>query len=159
MAAKKKSKKSKSSTIVLNKRARYDYYIEEKFEAGIVLEGWEVKSLREGQVQLGESYVFVKDNEIWITGCVISALKTVSTHITPNPNRTRKLLLHRREIDKLIGAVERKGYTLIATAMYWKKNMVKLEVGIGKGKKEHDKRAVQKDRDWNRDKNRILKSG
>lgn len=159
MAAKKKSKKSKSSTIVLNKRARYDYFIEEKFEAGIVLEGWEVKSLREGQVQLGESYVFVKDNEIWITGCVISALQTVSTHITPNPNRTRKLLLHRREIDKLIGAVERKGYTLIATAMYWKKNMVKLEVGIGKGKKEHDKRAVQKDRDWNRDKSRILKSG
>ena len=159
MAAKKKSKKSKSSTIVLNKRARYDYYIEEKFEAGIVLEGWEVKSLREGQVQLGESYVFVKDNEIWITGCVISALQTVSTHITPNPNRTRKLLLHRREIDKLIGAVERKGYTLIATAMYWKKNMVKIEVGIGKGKKEHDKRAVQKDRDWNRDKSRILKSG
>jgi len=159
MAGKKKSKKSKSSTIVLNKRARYDYYIEEKFEAGFVLEGWEVKSLREGQVQLGESYVFVKEDEVWITGCVIAALPTVSTHITPNPNRTKKLLLHRREIDKLIEAVKRKGYTLIATAMYWKKNMVKIEVGIGKGKKEHDKRAVQKDRDWNRDKNRIMKSG
>ena len=159
MAAKKKSKKAKSSTIVLNKRARYDYYIEEKFEAGIVLEGWEVKALREGQVQLQESYVFVKEDEVWITGCVISALQTVSTHITPAPNRTRKLLLHRREIDKLIGAVERKGYTLVATAMYWKKNRVKVEIGIGKGKKEYDKRAVQKERDWNRDKQRILKSG
>ncbi|VAW78293.1 tmRNA-binding protein SmpB [hydrothermal vent metagenome] len=159
MASKKKANKSKSSTIVLNKRARYDYYIEEKFESGLVLEGWEVKSLREGQVQLGESYVFVKEDEVWITGCVIAALPTVSTHITPNPNRTKKLLLHRREIDKLIGAVERKGYTLVATAMYWKKNVAKVEIGIGKGKKEHDKRAVQKDRDWNRDKSRLLKSG
>lgn len=159
MAKPNKKNKQASSTIVLNKKARFDYFIEEKLECGIALEGWEVKSLREKRVQLVDSYVFNKNNEIWIVGCLITPLPTVSTHFIPEQNRTRKLLLHRREIDKLKGLQDRKGYTLVATAMYWKKGKVKVEIGTAKGKKEHDKRAVKKDRDWSREKQRILKHG
>ncbi len=145
------------STIVLNKKAKHEFFIEERYEAGISLEGWEVKSLRAGRVQLGESYVTLKDAEAFLFGCHITALPTASTHIKPDPVRTRKLLLHRRELDKLIGHVERKGYTLVPLAMYWKHGRVKLEIGLAKGKKLHDKRATDKARDWQRDKQRILK--
>ncbi|MAT66486.1 MAG: SsrA-binding protein [Gammaproteobacteria bacterium] len=159
--AKSKSSKSGSggSTIALNKKARHDYHIEERFEAGLALEGWEVKSLRAGKVQLTESYVIVKDGEAFLFGCLITPLLTASTHIHPDPTRTRKLLLHREELDKLIGAVERKGYALIPLAMYWKRGRAKLEIGLAKGKKAHDKRAAIKERDWAREKQRIMKSG
>ena len=152
-----KKKKDNSNTIALNKRAKFDYFIEDRFEAGMVLEGWEVKSLRAGQVSLAESYVFVKNHEAWISGCNINPLKTASTHIHPEPTRIRKLLLHQSEIARLLGATERKGYTLVATTMYWKHNRVKCEIGLAKGKKEYDKRATIKEREWNRDKSRILK--
>ena len=118
-----------------------------------------MKSLRAGKVQMVDSYVLLKDNEAWLFGCLITALPTASTHIQPDPIRTRKLLLHRDEIDKMVGAVERKGYSLIPTALYWKKGRAKLEIALAKGKKEHDKRATLKDRDWKRDKQRILKHG
>ena len=159
MAKNKKSSKAPSSTIALNKRARHDYSIEDRFEAGLVLEGWEVKSLREGHVQINDTYVMVKDGEIWWLGGLITPLLSASTHVNPQPTRSRKLLLNRREIDKLIGAVERKGYTLVPLAMYWKKGRAKLEIGLAKGKKDHDKRATDKDRDWGREKERILKHG
>lgn len=149
---------SASSTIALNKKARHEYFIEERFEAGLALEGWEVKSLRAGRVQIADSYVIVKDGEAWLLGAHITPLPTASTHIHPDPTRTRKLLLHRHELNKLIGAVERKGYALIPTAMYWKRGRAKLEVGLAKGKKAHDKRATERERDWNREKQRILKS-
>lgn len=158
MSNSKKNKKSNSNTIVLNKKVRHDFTLEDRFEAGIVLEGWEVKSLRAGKVQIRDSYVFLKNNEAWLSSTVITPLETASTHIHPEPQRVRKLLLNRDEINKLIGAVERKGYTLVATAMYWKKGRAKLEVALAKGKKEHDKRASEKDRDWKREKARILKS-
>lgn len=158
MSNSKKNKKSNSNTIVLNKKVRHDFTLEDRFEAGIVLEGWEVKSLRAGKVQIRDSYVFLKNNEAWLSSTVITPLETASTHIHPEPQRLRKLLLNRDEINKLIGAVERKGYTLVATAMYWKKGRAKLEIALAKGKKEHDKRASEKDRDWKREKARILKS-
>ena len=158
MGKSKKDKKSNSNTIVLNKKARHDFILEDRFEAGMVLEGWEVKSLRAGKVQIRDSYVFIKNNEAWLSSTVITPLQTASTHIHPEPQRVRKLLLNRDEINKLIGAVERKGYTLVATAMYWKKGRAKLEIALAKGKKEHDKRASEKDRDWKREKARILKS-
>ena len=151
--------KSSSSTIALNKKARHDFHIEERFEAGLVLEGWEVKSLRAGKVQLVDSYVILKNGEAFLFGCLITPLQTASTHIQPDPTRTRKLLLHRDQLDKLIGAVERKGYALIPTAMYWSHGRAKLEIGLAKGKKEFDKRATLKDRDWQRQKQRILKHG
>ncbi len=151
--------KSTSSTIALNKKARHDFHIEERFEAGLVLEGWEVKSLRAGKVQLVDSYVIVKNGEAFLFGCLITPLLTASTHIQPDATRTRKLLLHRDQLDKLIGAVERKGYALIPTAMYWSRGRAKLEIGLAKGKKEFDKRATLKDRDWQRQKQRILKHG
>jgi len=150
---------SGTKTIALNKRARFEFFIEERFEAGIALEGWEVKSLREGRVQFADSYVLLKNGEAFLFGCQISPLPTVSTHIVPDPLRTRKLLLHRREIDELIGAVERKGNTLVPTAMYWSKGKAKVEIGMAKGKKQHDKRVVVKDRDWEREKGRIMKRG
>ena len=158
MSKSKKDKKSSSNTIVLNKKARHDFNLEERFEAGIVLQGWEVKSLRAGKVQIRDSYVFLKNNEAWLSSVVITPLETASTHIHPEPSRVRKLLLNRDEINKLIGAVDRKGYTLVATAMYWKNGRAKIEVALAKGKKEHDKRAAEKDRDWKREKARILKS-
>ena len=154
----KKDKKSHSNTIVLNKKARHDFNLEERFEAGIMLQGWEVKSLRAGKVQIRDSYVFIKNNEAWLSSTVITPLETASTHIHPEPQRIRKLLLNRTEIDKLVGAIDRKGYTLVATAMYWKNGRAKLEIALAKGKKEHDKRASEKDRDWKREKARILKS-
>lgn len=157
MAKKKSAAKGSSSTIALNKKARHDYFIEEKFEAGLALQGWEVKSLREGRVQLTESYVLVRDGEAWLFGAHITPLTTASTHINPDPTRTRKLLLHRRELDKLIGAVERKGYTLVPMALYWKRGRVKLEIALAKGKQSHDKRATEKSRDWQREKQRILR--
>ena len=150
-------KKETSNTIALNKRAKFDYFIEDRFEAGMVLEGWEVKSLRAGKINLAESYVFIKNHEAWISGCTITPLTTASTHIKPEATRIRKLLLHEHEIARLLGATERKGYTLIATAMYWKFNKVKCEIALAKGKKEFDKRATIKEREWNRDKSRILK--
>jgi len=149
--------KTGQKTIALNKRARYDYFIEDRLEAGIALEGWEVKALREGRVQFADSYVLLKDNEAYLFGCQISPLPTVSTHISPDPTRTRKMLLHRRQLDMLSGAVDRKGYTLIPTALYWSKGKVKLEIGMAKGKKQHDKRKATKERDWEREKNRLMK--
>ena len=148
-----------SSTIAVNKRARFEYRIEERIEAGIALEGWEVKALREGRVQFADSYVLLKDNEAWLFGCQINPLPTVSTHVTPDPVRTRKLLLHRREIDRLVGAVDRRGYTVIPTAMYWSRGKAKVEIGMARGKQQHDKRKTQKDRDWERQKARIMKRG
>lgn len=157
--AKSASKKPRtpSSTIALNKRARHEYALEERMEAGLALEGWEVKSLRAGKVQLVDAYVLLKNNEAFLFGAHITPLPTASTHIQPDPTRSRKLLLHRDEIDKLIGAVDRKGYSLIPTAMYWKKGRAKLEIALAKGKKAHDKRAAVKERDWQRDKQRLLR--
>ncbi len=155
------SKKHKSTTddrtIAVNKKARHDFFIEERLEAGLALEGWEVKSLREKRVQLKESYVLVKDDEAWLLGAHISPLPTASTHIHPDPLRTRKLLLHRSEIARLIGAIERKGYTVVPLALYWRKGRAKLEIGLAKGKKQYDKREDAKQRDWARDKQRLLK--
>lgn len=154
--AKKKTQNS-SATIVANRRARHDYFIEDTFEAGLVLQGWEVKSLRAGRVQLSESYALVKDGEIGLFGAHISPLNSASTHIQPDPMRTRKLLLHHSEINRLIGAVERRGYALVPLSLYWKRGRVKLQLGLAKGKKQHDKRASEKEREWNRDRARILK--
>ncbi len=148
-----------TKTISKNKRARFEYHIEDRFEAGLALEGWEVKSLRESRVQFADSYVLLKDNEAFLFGCRIDPLSTVSKHITPDPVRTRKLLLHRREIDRITGMVDRKGFTIVPTVLYWSNGKVKVEIGTAKGKKAHDKRADQKDRDWTRQKARILKHG
>lgn len=146
------------STIALNKKARHDYFLEERYEAGLVLEGWEVKSLRAGRIQLKESYVLLKSGEAWLFGAHLAPLPTASTHIHPDPLRTRKLLLHAEELKKLIGAVERKGYTLIPVAIYWKKGRAKLEISLAKGKQEHDKRDTERERDWQREKQRLLKA-
>ncbi|MET0027078.1 MAG: SsrA-binding protein SmpB [Candidatus Thiodiazotropha sp.] len=159
MSTKSKKKSPGGATIALNKKAGHDYFIEDRYEAGLALQGWEVKSLREGRVQIKESYVTIKDGEAFLFGAHIVPLTTASTHIHPDPMRTRKLLLHRSELNKLIGLVERKGYTLVPTAMYWKKGMAKLEIGLAKGKKQHDKRASDKDRDWQREKARMFKQG
>ncbi len=155
--AKAKKEKSKSSTIALNKKAKHDYFIEDRYEAGLSLEGWEVKSIRAGRVQINESYILLQSGEAFLFGANISALPTASTHIKPDPTRNRKCLLHRTELNRLIGAVERKGYTLIPTALYWKHGLVKLEIGVAQGKKAYDKRAAEKERDWKREKQRLLK--
>lgn len=147
------------SRITENRRARYDYQIEENFEAGLSLMGWEVKSLRDGRVQLNDTYVMIRNGEAYLVACQITPLLSASTHVDTNPTRARKLLLHRRELNKLIGMVERKGYTLVPLAMYWKNGKVKLDVGLGKGKKDYDKRATEKARDWSRDKQRIMRRG
>lgn len=154
----KKESGSGTGTIIVNRKARHDYYIEDRFEAGLALEGWEVKSLRAGKAQLVDSYVIIKNAEAFLLGALITPLPTASTHIHPEPNRTRKLLLHREELNRLIGAVERKGYTLIALSLYWKKGRVKAEIGLAKGKQAHDKRATERDRDWQRERGRILKN-
>jgi SsrA-binding protein len=159
MAAKKSKASSGSSNIAQNRVATHDYFIEERYEAGLVLQGWEVKSLRAGRAQLKESYVVLKGGEAWLLGSHVSPLTSASTHVDPNPTRTRKLLLHNAELSKLIGHVERKGYTLIPLSMYWKKGRAKLEIGLAKGKKLHDKRASEKERDWQREKQRIMKNG
>ena len=157
MAGKKKKPTSGGSTIALNKRARHEYFIEQTFEAGLVLEGWEVKSLRDGKVNLSESYVLVKDGEAFLFGCHISPLQTASTHINPDPLRTRKLLLHRRELGQLFGAVAKQGLTCVPLALYWKNGRAKCEIALAKGKKLHDKRATEKERDWNREKQRVIR--
>ena len=155
--AKNSKKKGGGATIAVNKKAQHDYFIEERFEAGIALEGWEVKSLRAGRIQLKESYVTVKNGEAFLFGAHIAPLSTASTHIQPDQTRTRKLLMHRRELNRLIGQVERAGYTLVPTAMYWKQGRAKLEVGLAKGKKQYDKRATEKEKDWQREKQRLAK--
>lgn len=155
--ATKKSKKVGSATIARNKKAFFDYVIEDKFEAGLVLEGWEVKSLRAGQVNLRDGHIDIKNAEAWLMGVTITPLPTASTHITPDNIRTRKLLLNKKELVRLIGAVERKGYTIVPLAMYWKRGRAKIEIALAKGKQKHDKRASIKDRDWNRQKERIMK--
>ncbi|MFZ9653827.1 MAG: SsrA-binding protein SmpB [Steroidobacteraceae bacterium] len=149
--------KSESSTIAENRRARFDYFIEERLEAGLSLEGWEVKSMRAGKAQITEAHVFVRNGEAFVTGAHVSPLTTTSTHVHANPTRTRKLLLNRGEIAHLIGAVERKGYTIVPLELYWSRGKAKLRIGLAKGKKQHDKRATEKERDWNRDKARLLR--
>lgn len=150
-------KDAQDRTIALNRRARYDYEIEETFEAGIALQGWEVKALRAGRVSLNESYVVIRNGEAWLLGCHISPLPSASSHIEIDPTRSRKLLLHRRELDRLAGAVERRGYTLIPLKLYWKRHLVKVEIGLARGKKLHDKRAAERAREWQREKERLLK--
>ena len=152
-----KKGENSGSTIVLNRKARHDFFLEDKFEAGIALEGWEVKSLRAGRVQIRDSYVLLKNGEAYLFGALITPLPTASTHIHPDPQRTRKLLLHRRELDKLIGAVERKGYTVVTTAMYWKHGRAKVEVALAKGKQAHDRRETEKQRDWQLQKQRLMR--
>jgi SsrA-binding protein len=144
--------------IAENRKARFDYFIEERYEAGLALQGWEVKAMRAGRAQLKEAYVFVRDAEAFLFGAHISPLNSASSHVVADPTRTRKLLLHASELSGLIGAVERKGYTLVPLELYWKNGRAKLAVGLAKGKKQHDKRAVEKDRDWQRDKARIMRN-
>jgi SsrA-binding protein len=153
-----KKKESSSASIAQNKKARFDYFIEDRIEAGLALQGWEVKSMRAGKAQLTDSFVIFRDGEAFLLGSHVTPLNTASTHVVAEPKRTRKLLMNRREIDRLIGLVERKGYTLIALELYWSKNRVKVAVGLAKGKKQHDKRDTEKDRDWQRDKSRALKA-
>jgi SsrA-binding protein len=150
--------KNNDNIIALNKKAGHDYFIEQRYEAGVSLEGWEVKSLRAGRIQLVDSYVLLKSGEAFLIGTQIPPLLSASTHVHADPTRTRKLLLNRKEINKLIGAVTRDGYTVIPTKLYWNRGRVKLEIGLAKGKKQHDKRATEKARDWQRDKARITKS-
>lgn len=151
-------KQKSDQTIAVNRKAHHEYAMEDRLEAGIALEGWEVKSLRAGKIQLDQAYVLLKNGEAWLFGGLITPLMTASTHKTHDPQRTRKLLLHFKEISKLIGSVERKGYTLIPLKLYWKNNRVKLEIALAKGKKAHDKRAAEKDRDWQRQKQRLSKN-
>jgi SsrA-binding protein len=155
--SRKKKAKQPENTIAVNRRARHDYHIDESFEAGLVLEGWEVKALRAGNAQIGESYVNLRSGEAWLIGAHFSPLKTASTHIKTDPTRTRKLLMHRGQLDRLIGAVERKGNTLVPLDLHWSKGRAKLLIGLARGKKQHDKRHAAKDRDWQRQKERILK--
>jgi len=154
--AKKKKSSSNSNTICQNKKARHEYHIDTKFEAGIALTGWEVKSLRDGRAQLVDSYVILQNGEAWLVGAHFTPLKTACTHVVADPTRNRKLLLHKREIDRLIGATQAKGFTCVALALYWKGSHVKCEIALVKGKKQHDKRATEKERDWNREKQRVL---
>ena len=144
-------------SITTNKKAFHDFFIEEKYEAGIVLEGWEVKAIRAGRVQVKEAYVVVKNGEIWLLGMHITPLSEASTHVHPDPVRTRKRLLHEREISKLIGKVERAGYTLVPVDLLYSRGRIKAEIGLAKGKKQHDKRATEQERDWKREKERLMK--
>jgi SsrA-binding protein len=153
----KKTKQAAGNVIAVNRKARHDYFIDADFEAGLVLEGWEVKSLRAGNAQLSESYVTIRNGEAWLIGAHFSPLTSASSHIKADPTRSRKLLLHRDELDRLIGAVERKGMALVPLDLHWSKGRAKLKVGLARGKKKHDKRAATKDRDWQRQKARILK--
>jgi SsrA-binding protein len=145
--------------IAENRKARYEYFIEERYEAGLVLQGWEVKAMRAGRAQLQEAYVYLRAGEAFLFGAHLSPLAAASSHITPDPVRTRKLLLKQSELSGLLGAVERRGYTLLPLELYWKKGRAKLQIGLAKGKKQHDKRAVEKDRDWERNKARLLRRG
>lgn len=152
-----KPQEKTNSTIIVNKKARFEYFIEEDYHAGLVLEGWEVKSLRAGRVNLTDAHVLIKNGEAWLLGAQIQPLPTAAKHLFPDPIRTRKLLLNRRELNTLIGGVERQGYTIVPLSLYWKKNRIKVHMALAKGKKTHDKRETIKERDWQRDKARIMK--
>jgi SsrA-binding protein len=143
--------------IAENRRARYEYHIEEQYEAGIVLEGWEVKAVRAGQVQLTDGYVLIRDGELHLIGCRINALRSASTHVSPQADRTRKLLMHKAEIRRLIGKVEQKGFTLVPLNLHWKGGRVKVDIALAKGKAQHDKRDTEKKRDWEREKGRLMR--
>lgn len=145
-------------SIVENKKAFHDYFIEDRYEAGLILEGWEVKAIRAGRAQLKEAYVVLRNGAIWLIGCHISPLPTASTHIHPDPTRSRKLLLHAEEINKLIGKVERAGYALVPLNLHYTRGRIKLDIGLAKGKKQHDKRAAEKEREWNREKQRLMRT-
>ena len=151
-----KDKANGDRTIALNRRARHDYHLDQRYEAGMALQGWELKAIRAGRANIGESYAMVRDGELFLYGAQITPLIQASSHVLTDAHRSRKLLLHRREIDNLIGRVQRDGYTLVPTAMYWKGNKVKLEIALAKGKQSHDKRQAAKDRDWDRDRRRIM---
>jgi SsrA-binding protein len=154
-----KSAKGSSSPrdIAVNRKARHDYHLEDKFEAGLVLEGWEVKALRAGKCNLAESYITLKDSEAWLFGCRIEPLSTASTHVNPDPLRSRKLLLNRRELSRLFSGVQREGFTCVPLSMYWDRGRAKLEIALAKGKQKFDKRATEKERDWNRQKQRVMR--
>jgi SsrA-binding protein len=153
-----KKKKTPDNTIAQNRKANFDYFIEETFEAGLVLQGWEVKAMREKKANLTDAYIIVHQGEIYLHGCHISPLITTSTHIKAEPVRNRKLLLHRNEIGKIIDAQQKEGYTIVPLALFWVRNLIKLKIGTAKGKKLHDKRATEKAKEWNRDKQRIMKN-
>ena len=155
--SKKKANAPTSNTIALNKKAKHEYHIEERFEAGLALLGWEVKSLRAGKAQLVDAYVLLKDGEAWLLGSHITPLNTASTHVIADPTRTRKLLLHARELDKLIGGVQAKGFVCVPLALYWKGHLVKCEIALVRGKKDFDKRQSLKERDWDREKQRVVR--
>lgn len=146
-----------NTTIAINKKVHFDYFIENEYEAGLVLEGWEVKSLRAGKINLSDSHVIIKYGEAFLLGAQIQPLPTAAAHLFPEANRTRKLLLNRRELNQLIGSVERQGYTVVPLALYWKNNRVKIKIALAKGKKTHDKRDTIKDRDWQRARERLMK--
>jgi SsrA-binding protein len=152
------TKKQSDSSIALNRKAGFEYFIEDQYEAGLVLEGWEVKSLRAGKVNLSDAHVIIKYGEAFLLGAQINPLQTASTHSIPDPTRTRKLLLNHKELSHLIGSVERQGYTIVPLSLYWKKNKIKVKIALAKGKKEHDKRDTIKDREWTRDKSRLMKN-
>lgn len=152
-----KDKVKAGGTIALNKRARHDYHLEERFEAGLALQGWELKSIRAGRANISEAYAVIRNGELFLFGAQITPLISASSHNVADATRTRKLLLHRREIDQLIGKVEREGYTLVPTAMYWKGNKVKAEIALARGKQKHDKRDAERERDWSREKQRLMR--
>lgn len=152
-----KDKPSGSGTIALNKRARHEYHLDQRFEAGLALQGWELKAIRAGRANIGDAYAVVLHGEIFLVGSQITPLIQASTHVLTNDRRSRKLLMHRREIDELVGRVQREGYTLVPTALYWKGNKVKAEIALAQGKQQHDKRDASKERDWNREKQRLLR--
>ena len=153
-----KKNKTKTATIATNRKAHHDYFIEQRFEAGMVLQGWEVKSLRQGRAQLKESYITFREGAAWLFGAHISPLESTCTHYEANPTRTRKLLLNQKEFEKLFGSVKKEGLTAVPLNLHWKKHYVKCELALARGKKLHDKRRTSKDRDWQRDKARIVKS-
>lgn len=158
MVKKKSKSKVGSNTIASNKKARHEYFIDDEFEAGLELQGWEVKSLRQGKANIAESYVFMRDGEAFVSGMTITPLQQASTHVVANPTRVRKLLLSRRELDNLFGRVNRDGMTLAALSLYWSRSWVKIKIGVAKGKKLHDKRDDSKEKDWQREKARVMKS-
>jgi SsrA-binding protein len=157
MAKAKNNKAPAGNVIAVNRRARHDFSIEDRFEAGLELQGWEVRSLRAGRAQIAEAYVVLKHDECWLLGAHIPPLPSASTHVVTDPTRTRRLLLHRHEIDRLIGATERRGYTLVPLQLYWKRGRAKLEIGLAKGKRKHDKREDEKEKDWERQRQRLMR--
>ena len=146
-----------SSAIAENRRARFDYHIDETYEAGVVLSGWEIKAIRAGQVQLTDGYVVIRDGELYLIGCRINALRSASTHVLPEPDRTKKLLMHKEEIRRLIGKVEQRGFTLVPLNLHYKGGRVKVDIALAKGKAQHDKRETEKQRDWDREKQRLMR--